>query len=208
MSERMEYEKRKELVYEAASALLESGEAVSLEAVKARVGGSYTTLSRALKEWRREHESVKQAQEAPPENLTVLGQRYTAELWKVATTEAQLGVSALKEALAGETRQLQAELAEVLRSADGLQSTIASLEERLEVAVRARADAEVQAQVSSGKVQALETRVEELKAEATELKRMASENSMGGEMARLREQIIELTEQLSRTTVQLSSAGK
>ncbi len=63
-NERMDYESRRALVFQAATEIAETGQVPSLEAVKLKVGGgSYTTLTRALREWRKEKDRQQTAVE-------------------------------------------------------------------------------------------------------------------------------------------------
>lgn len=108
-NERMDYESRRALVFQAATEIAETGQVPSLEAVKLKVGGgSYTTLTRALREWRKEKDRQQTAVEAPPEIVSDLAQRLAGDLWKAATAEAQMGLAAAREALNLENKRLLA----------------------------------------------------------------------------------------------------
>ena len=170
-NERMDYESRRALVFQAATEIAETGQVPSLEAVKLKVGGgSYTTLTRALREWRKEKDRQQTAVEAPPEIVSDLAQRLAGDRWKAATAEAQMGLAAAREALNLENKRLQEEMTEVLRSADlmatqmtEIQSSAEELQAKLEEASRGRSDAETQLQVQTTKVVNLEERVSELR---------------------------------------------
>jgi predicted nuclease with TOPRIM domain len=171
-----------------------------LEAVKLKVGGgSYTTLTRALREWRKEKDRQQTAVEAPPEIVSDLAQRLAGDLWKAATAEAQMGLAAAREALNLENKRLQEEMTEVLRSADlmatQIQSRAEELQAKLEEASRGRSDAETQLQVQTTKVVNLEERVSELRKELADAKSASTPSSLHDEIQSLRSQLSTLTEQ-------------
>ena len=202
-NERMDYESRRALVFQAATEIAETGQVPSLEAVKLKVGGgSYTTLTRALREWRKEKDRQQTAVEAPPEIVSDLAQRLAGDLWKAATAEAQMGLAAAREALNLENKRLQEEMTEVLRSADlmatqmtEIQSRAEELQAKLEEASRGRSDAETQLQVQTTKVVNLEERVSELRKELADAKSASTPSSLHDESQSLRSQLSTLTEQ-------------
>lgn len=201
-NERMDYESRRGLVFQAANEMADAGQVPGLEAVKQKVGGSYTTITRALREWRKERDQQQAAVDAPPEAVSELAQRLAGDLWKAATAEAQMGLTAAREALNADNRRLQEEMAEVLRSADSMASQIAELESRagdlqskLDEASRRRSEAETQLQVQNAKVENLEARVNELRQELAEAKIAATPTSLQEEIQSLRTQLSTLTEQ-------------
>lgn len=201
-NERMDYESRRGLVFQAANEMADAGQVPGLEAVKQKVGGSYTTITRALREWRKERDQQQAAVDAPPEAVSELAQRLAGDLWKAATAEAQMGLTAAREALNADNRRLQEEMAEVLRSADSMATQIAELQSRagdlqskLDEASRRRSEAETQLQVQNAKVENLEARVNELRQELAEAKIAATPTSLQEEIQSLRTQLSTLTEQ-------------
>ena len=201
-NERMDYESRKALVFKAATEIADAGQEPGLEAVKQKVGGSYTTITRALREWRKERDQQQAAVNAPPEIVSDLALRVAGEIWKAATAEAQMGLAAAREVMNVENRRLQDEMAEVLRSADSMASQMTEIQNRavelqakLDEASRGRSEAETQLQVQTAKVRDLEARVTELRQEVTEAKSAATPTSLQEEIQSLRGQLSTLTEQ-------------
>ncbi|EHL24797.1 KfrA protein [Acidovorax sp. NO-1] len=200
--ERMDYDSRKALVFEAANEMAEGGQTPSLEVIKQKVGGSYTTITRALREWRTEREKAQASQEAPPEAVSGLAARLASELWKVAQGEAQMGVAALRESLKVENQRLQQEMAEILRSAEGMESRIttfdsqmADMQAKLDLATKGKQEAETQAQILTSKLGNLEVRAEELKLELADAKALAAPSSLQEEIQSLRAQLVTLSDQ-------------
>jgi len=101
----------KEQVFEAASALLEEGTAATVQAVRERIGsGSYTTVTRHLDEWRKEH-----AGQAPthipdmPEK--VMGAFH--QVWATAAKAAQEDVDTQRQALEAMRREMEQDKADM-----------------------------------------------------------------------------------------------
>lgn len=107
-NERMDYESRRALVFQAANEMADAGQVPGLEAVKQKVGGSYTTITRALREWRKERDQQQAEVDAPPEAVSELAQRLAGDLWKQELAEAKSATT--PTSLQEEIQSLRAQL--------------------------------------------------------------------------------------------------
>ncbi len=116
----------KQEIVRAADELKDEGAAVTVTAVRKRLGnkGSYTTVSSALKEWRSRQEKKKGDDSPPlPEVLSRLLGRIWSEAWnmarqsfekeKEAFTQAQRRIEQERGEMSAEIGRLESELAQV-----------------------------------------------------------------------------------------------
>jgi len=145
----------REMVYEAAEALATEGESPTLEGIRKRVGGSYSTLGPALRAWR-ERKAEKEAAKAEGADVPEALRRQWAEtcmrVWGSAQARAGKLLEAEREALRVEREEMKATQAEIAASADRLAGRVEELEagnarlhEELEAARRAGAQARAEA---------------------------------------------------------------
>ena len=124
---------RKE-IYAAADDLAQQGETPTLEAIRQRVGGSFTTLSPALREWRERRKQLELAApqsgaELPPA-LAARLQDFASGLWAAAAQLADQRLQADREQLAADRQQAEAAQAEVAATADRLARQVENLQHR------------------------------------------------------------------------------
>ena len=190
---RMKYEERRALVFKVAQELLDAnGKEPTLELVKEKVGGSYSTLTRCLREWRAE---TQRAQSSPvdetPEAVLEMAQKLAGQIWLISQQETSDQIRAIKEASSAESKQSKEELAEVIKSADMHEARAADLAEELQAAKLDKSEAET-------KVQVLEARIADLTSRNEELKRELAQQNIGGAMDTLSTEIRNLTPLLAK----------
>jgi len=107
------------MVYEAAEALAAEGESPTLEGIRKRVGGSYSTLGPALRAWR-ERKAEKEAAKAEGADVPEALRRQWAEtcmrVWGSAQERAGKLLEAEREALRVEREGMKATQAEIAAS--------------------------------------------------------------------------------------------
>ena len=124
----------REEIYAAADKIAQQGETPTLEAIRQRVGGSFTTLGPALREWRERRKQLEQAAtrssaELPPA-LAVRLQDFGSGLWSAAAELADQRIQAEREQLAADRQQAAAAQAEVAETADSLARQVETLRAR------------------------------------------------------------------------------
>jgi chromosome segregation ATPase len=111
----------KEEIWVAADELMEAGQRPTLSAVRRMVGGgSYTTISEAMAEWR-----AKQAQPAPskepaPESIAAQASELAAAIWAQALALANERLQAERASLDAARAEMEQERAEAVELADTL----------------------------------------------------------------------------------------
>ena len=123
----------REEIYAAADEIAQQGETPTLEAIRQRVGGSFTTLSPALREWRERRKRLEQAAsrssaELPPA-LAARLQDFGSGLWSAAAELADKQIQAEREQLATDRQQAEAAQAEVAETADRLARQVENLQD-------------------------------------------------------------------------------
>ena len=103
----------KEQIFSAADELAAGGQKPTLEAIRQRVGGSYTTISPALNEWKARQATAaaplrEPAPQAVADRLAELG----ADVWAVALDLANARLAVEREALEKARVELEADRAE------------------------------------------------------------------------------------------------
>ena len=91
-----------ETIFAAADTLLAQGQEPTLAAVRTAVGGgSFTTISEAMKQWRARREAARRpAVIPPPAALQDAGAALIAEVWQQAQTAAEARLEQERAALA------------------------------------------------------------------------------------------------------------
>lgn len=110
----------KEQIWLVADEMLEAGESPTLAAVRKRVGGgSYTTISEALKEWRqREQQKARSDEVVVPEEVRALVAGAGKSIWQAALDLARSEIEGVKSALEAREKEIARERAEALALAD------------------------------------------------------------------------------------------
>lgn len=178
---------------DAAQALADRGEKVTLAAVRAEAGGgSMNTVTEAVHRWREQARDQEQPQAvAIPDAVTEAGSAAVATIWKAAQAQHRAAIEAEREALAQAQAEAQAEVQETAELAAILESDLekARAEAASEAARAAKAEKEAQARAMGeqacqarleaaqreleqlrGRVERLEIKTEQAQAEAAELR--------------------------------------
>jgi len=158
-------------IHAAADALAAAGKKPTLTAVRDAVGGgSFTTISEAMKSWSGRHAAPAELN-TTPEAISKAGAELSAALWKQAKAQAETQLQAERAALDEARTALEQETAE----AAGLADTLASENELLKAEVqKLKDDAAAQAQMLAGvttRATAAEAALVECRARAEQLEK-------------------------------------
>jgi chromosome segregation ATPase len=175
----------REQILAAADAIAAEGQRPTLEAVRQRVGGSYSTISPALAEWKAQQAARAQpVREAPPaavaERLEALG----GEVWAVALELATARLRAEREALEAARAELESERAEAVELADRQAAEIEALQSRLSGLEATEQAARQEADELRGRLAAAEARVDELRTELDRARQEAAQARQEATQAR------------------------
>ncbi len=111
----------KEEIWAAAQALADAGERPTLAAVRKAVGGgSFTTISEAMAEWRALQEQPKVTVDPAPERIGVQAAELANSLWAQASALAHEKLQTERAALEASRQELERERTEAAELADGL----------------------------------------------------------------------------------------
>ena len=121
-------------IHEAANSLVEEGKKPTLAAIrKALGGGSFTTISEAMKEWKAENQdSQAETKEVVPEVITEKLETLISKIWNVALSVANSRLESEREALKQSQQKLEEERNEAIELADALNDEIEELKAELE----------------------------------------------------------------------------
>ena len=167
---------------DAAQAIADRGEAVTLAAVRREAGGgSMNTITDAVRMWR-ETQAEDQVPQAVmiPESVQEASARALAVVWKEAQAQHRAALEAEREALQAERHRIEAERAEALELAREVEAAAEQVKrelaaakdeiDRLAAAVaqerQAAARAEAQAEERAAQVQDLRADLDQARAEA------------------------------------------
>ncbi len=115
----------KDEIWAAAQALADAGERPTLAAVRKGVGGgSFTTISEAMAEWRARQEQPKATIDPAPERIGNQAAELAASLWAQASALAHEKLQAERAALETARQELEQERAEAAELADSLASDL------------------------------------------------------------------------------------
>lgn len=138
----------KEQILSAADELAAAGQKPTLEAIRQITGGSYTTISPALNEWKaRQATAAQPLREPAPQAVADRLAEVGAEVWGIALELANARLASEREALEKARADLEADRAEATELADRLAAQVEELQSRLasieaaEAAARGEADA-------------------------------------------------------------------
>ena len=201
----------KEQIFSAADELAAAGQKPTLEAIRQRTGGSYTTISPALNEWKARQATAaaplrEPAPQAVADRLAELG----ADVWAVALDLANARLAVEREALEKARAELEADRAEATELADRLAAQVDDLQSRLasietaEQAARIEAD-ELRGQLAAAQEQAhtAEARAQEIERRAGELRTELDRAHQDAEQAR--EELAGVREEAARLAGQLAA---
>lgn len=211
----------KESVFAAADAMLADGQRVTLEAVRQITGGSYTTISPALNEWKtKQAAAAMPLREAAPQSVLNRLNDLGVEIWAVALELANSRLATEREALDKARQELEANRDEATALADKLSAQLEAMQARLIAAEEASVAAQGQVKELEEalgservRVQTAEARVEELRRELDRAQNglldASKEASSAREAsARMAGQIEVLKEQSEALMARLPVAGK
>lgn len=201
----------KEQIFEAADQLAAAGQKPTLEAIRQITGGSYTTISPVLNEWKaRQAAQATPLREPAPQAVADRLAEVGAEVWSIALELANARLAAEREALDKARADLEADRAEATELADRLAAQVEELQSRLasieaaEQAARIEAD-ELAASYAKQIEQAhtAEARAAELR---TELDRAHHESAQARQaLAEAREEAATLRGRLEASSEQMAA---
>ena len=115
----------KEQIFSAADDLAAAGQKPTLEAIRQITGGSYTTISPALNEWKaRQAAQATPLREPAPQAVADRLAEVGAEVWSIALELANARLAAEREALDKARADLEADRAEATELADRLAAQV------------------------------------------------------------------------------------
>jgi len=155
----------KDEIWAAAQALADAGERPTLAAVRRAVGGgSFTTISEAMAEWRARQEQPKVEIDPAPERIGAQAAELANSLWTQASALAHEKLQAERATLEASRQELERERAEAVELADGLSVELDQAREEIQTL---KAKLAAQAQLLEEQRQEIERRRQEA-AEARE----------------------------------------
>ena len=179
-------------IHATADALLEQGIKPTLAEVRKSLGGgSFTTISEAMKSWRQEQQTEQQLQRVDlPNSINERLQSLGADVWQSAINIANERLTAEREALAVAQNKAQAEIDEAQEAVRTLESEQAELLEQLDVQ---QATAEQATDDATQSKTALETATAQHKADIDAIKEQLSETQHRLELEQQRSNTSQLT---------------
>ena len=166
----------KEQIFSAADELAAAGQKPTLEAIRQRTGGSYTTISPALNEWKARQATAavplrEPAPQAVSDRLAELG----GDLWAIALDLANARLAAEREGLEKARAELEADRAEATELADKLAGDVEALQSRLASIEAAEQAARIEADELRGQLATAQEQAHTAEARAVEIERRAGE---------------------------------
>ena len=166
----------KEQILAAADQIAAAGERPTLEAVRQIVGGSYTTISPALNEWKaRQKEAAAPLREPAPQ---VVGERLAevgADIWAMALGLANSRLATEREAMEKARADMEAAQAETAELADKLSGEVEALQSRLASIEAAELAARTEVDGLRGQLTVSQEQAHTAEARAVEIERRADE---------------------------------
>lgn len=189
----------KDHVFAAADQIAAAGQRPTLEAVRRITGGSYTTISPLLGEWKAlKATSAAPLREPAPQAVSDRLAEVGAEVWALALGLANSRLAAERDALEKARAETQAEAAEAAGLADELRSELEQMQSSLasaEVAAQAArteadelrsalAEAQEQARTSATRAVEIERRADDLRTELDKTHKDAAQSAKAAAQAR------------------------
>ncbi len=165
----------KEQIWTAADELVAAGQRPTLEAIRQITGGSYTTISPALNEWKARHAQASPLREPPPQAVADRLAEVGTEVWSIALELANTRLAAEREALDKARADLEADRAEATDLADRLATQIDELQSRVASIEAAETAARREAEELRGQLAATKEKAHTAEARAQEIERRAGE---------------------------------
>lgn len=128
----------KEQIMAAADQIAAAGQNPTLEAVRQITGGSYTTISPALNEWkaRRKNEAIP-LREPAPQSVSERLAEFGTEIWATALTMATDRLAIERESLEKARAEIEASQSEAVELADSLTAQLDEAKEKIRVLEKA-----------------------------------------------------------------------
>lgn len=197
----------REQVFAVADSLDAAGQNPTLAAVRKGLGGgSFTTISEAMTEWKarkaaRETPLHEPAPQAVTDRLAELG----SELWALALDLANGRLAAEREALDTARTLLEGEKAEAAELADQMAAELEETKARLDRQEEAERQARAEADTLRGELAKASERKATAEARAAEIEKRADD--LNAELARVNQQNAELVRALAQAVKTPSKKG-
>jgi chromosome segregation ATPase len=197
----------KEQIFTIADELDAAGQNPTLAAVrKALGGGSFTTISEAMNEWkaRKAEKETPLRQPAPPavaERLTEFG----AEIWALALELANGRLASEREALDAARVQLEAERQEAAELANQVSAELETLQQKVTELEEANTKLAAEHEKALRQVSKAEERATTAEARITEIEKRADD--LNAELARVNTQNTDLVKALADAAMRANEAA-
>ena len=171
----------REAIFAAADELVAAGERPTLEGIRKKTGGSYTTISPLLNEWKARHAAQSApVQEPIPQAVQEKLSEVGGEIWRVALELANSRLAAEREALEKARAEIEAERGEAVELADQLNGEKEALQARV-------AALEASEAAAKGEVKQIQEELAKVREEAAGLRGRleASQEQMTALLSRL-----------------------
>ena len=166
----------KEQILAAADQIAAAGERPTLEAVRQIVGGSYTTISPVLNEWKaRQKEAAAPLREPAPQAVGERLAEVGADIWAMALGLANSRLAAERESLEKARADMEAAQAETAELADKLSGEVEALQSRLASIEAAELAARTEVDGLRGQLTVSQEQAHTAEARAVEIERRADE---------------------------------
>jgi colicin import membrane protein len=166
----------KEQVFAAADQIATAGQRPTLEAVRQVTGGSYTTISPALNEWKaRQATTATPLREPAPQVVADRLAEVGAEIWSLALELANARLSGEREALEKARAELEADRAEATELADRLTGQLEEVQSLLASSQAAEQAAHSAVTELRGQLSAAQEQAHTADARAQEIERRAGD---------------------------------
>lgn len=171
-------------IHAAADAIVVDGKKPTLAAIRAAIGGgSYTTISEALKIWPGRHAAIAEA-DTTPEPVTRAGVEQAASLWKQAKSQADEKLKTERAALDEARAELEQETAEAAALADALSTENEVLKALIEQLKSVTAKQQQELATVTTKATAAEAALAECRARAGQLEKQLEREEKKSDEAR------------------------
>ena len=166
----------KEQILAAADQIAAAGERPTLEAVRQIVGGSYTTISPVLNEWKaRQKEAAAPLREPAPQAVGERLAEVGADIWAMALGLANSRLATEREAMEKARADMEAAQAETAELADKLSGEVEALQSRLASIEAAELAARTEVDGLRGQLTVSQEQAHTAEARAVEIERRAGE---------------------------------
>lgn len=209
----------KEVIFEAANSLKANGSPPTLAAVRNLIGGgSFTTISEAIKEWKASHTPIKAPiQESAPNAITGQLAAFGSELWATAIALANERLATERTSMDASRIELEAQRSEAAELADQLaaeldieranalttNALIASLQSQLEEARLTATEAQSDSKAKNAQLKAVAARVDDAK---TTIERDAAAHATAMAAEQSRHELTRKTLQAAQSDLATASA--